>query len=193
MVRLGRWKLLIALLPLSAVPLVTASLSHYASAKQKIEMIESERAPRGSKVTLSDREVNAFIATELNSAVPEGIRKPHLQLGNGKASGSALIHFLKLKQEQGEDPGWLMSKLLDGERPVTVTARLKSAKGVATVEVESVEVSGIQMSGPGLDFLIRNFLLPRYPTAKIGEPFVIGHNIERLEIRPSAVDVIIQP
>ena len=84
-----------------------------------------------------------------------------------------------------------MSKLLDGERPVSVTARIRSANGQATVDVQKVEISGIAIDGGTLDFLIQNFLLAMYPDAVIGKPFEIGHRIDRLNITPAAVGVVI--
>lgn len=81
--------------------------------------------------------------------------------------------------------------MLDGERPVTISARIRSEGGQATVEVQSVEISGITLEGPMLDFLIRNYLLPAYPDAKVGQPFALGHRIERLDVQPSAVGVVI--
>jgi hypothetical protein len=85
-----------------------------------------------------------------------------------------------------------MSKFLDGERPVEVTARIRSGGGRATVDVESVKVSGVTIEGRVLDFLIQNYLLPNYPDAKVGQPFELGHGIDRLDIRPALVDVLIR-
>jgi hypothetical protein len=42
-----------------------------------------------------------------------------------------------------------------------------------------------------LDFLINNYLIAAYPDAKVGQPFDLGHRIERLDVQPSAVGVII--
>lgn len=88
--------------------------------------------------------------------------------------------------------GWLMARLLAGERPVRVKARIRSGGGRATVDLERVEISGLTVSGAALDFLIRNFVLPYYPEAKIGQPFELAHRIERLEVRPSEVRVLIK-
>jgi hypothetical protein len=84
-----------------------------------------------------------------------------------------------------------MSKLLDGERPVSVTARITSAHGEARVDVQRVEVSGIEIDGGTLDFLIHNFLLAMYPDAAIGRPFELGHRIDRIDVQPAAVGVVI--
>jgi hypothetical protein len=84
-----------------------------------------------------------------------------------------------------------MAKLLDGERPVSVTARVHSGGGKATVDVERVEISGMVIDGRMLDFLIQNFLLAMYPTAVVGRPFELGHRIDRLDIQPGGVGVVI--
>jgi len=42
-----------------------------------------------------------------------------------------------------------------------------------------------------LDFLIHSYVMQAYPSAKVGEPFALGHRIERLDVQPSAVGVVI--
>jgi hypothetical protein len=84
-----------------------------------------------------------------------------------------------------------MSKLLDGDRTVSVTAHIHSAGGRATVDIQRVEISGIAVDGRTLDFLIQNILLPLYPDAVVGRPFELGHRIEKVDVGPAAVDVLI--
>ncbi len=102
-----------------------------------------------------------------------------------------MINFAELRRSQGNPPGWLMSRLLDGERPVTVTARIRSAAGQATVDVLSVQISGVTIDGRTLDFLIQHFLLPLYPDAAVGRPFELGERIEKLDVQPQGVTVLI--
>jgi hypothetical protein len=180
-------------LALVAVPLLLYSTrSDYASAEHKLELIESDRLRPGAKVTLSQRELNAYVEQELPKVAPQGVREPKLELGAGTATGSALVDFVKLERARGNPPGWLMRQLLQGEHPVTVTARIVSANGRATVELQRVEVSGIAVEGRMLDYLIHNYLLPYYPDAKVGEPFEMSHRIDRLDIQPARVDVILK-
>jgi hypothetical protein len=159
----------------------------YVSARQKFDQIEAGRLRPGTRVTLSPRELDAYVARE----APAGVRNPRLELQAGVARGVALIDFGKVRRAQGHPPGWLMSKLLDGERPVSVTARIRSANGQATVDVQKVEISGVTIDGRTLDFLIENVLLPTYPDAAVGRPFELGHRIDRLEVQPGAVGVVI--
>lgn len=163
----------------------------YWSARRKIELIRTDRVAPGTYVTLRPAELEAYAEQEIRGVAPEGVRQPRLELGHGGAKGFAYIDFPKLRRALGHPMGWLMSQLLAGERPVRVKARIRSGGGRATVDLERVEISGLAVSGAALDFLIRNFVLPYYPEAKIGRPFELAHRIERLEVRPTEVRVVI--
>ena len=175
----------------ASVSLIFATSAGYQSAKSKFGLIEAERLRPGSRVVLSPGELNAYVQQEVRTAVPEGVRDPRVELGHESATGTAQIDFGKLRRAQGNPPGWLMSKLLDGERPVKVTARIRSGSGRAVVDVQSVEISGMTIDGRLLDYLIHNYLLPRYPDAKIGEPFELGHRMEKIDVQPAQVAVLI--
>jgi len=165
-----------------------AAPDDYLSARQKFDSIESDRLKAGSRVELSVRELDAYAERE----VPEGVRNPRLQLvAPGVATGTAMVDFGKLRRALGYQTGWLMSMLLDGDRPVSVTARIHSAAGHATVDLQRVEISGVAADGRTLDFLIQNIFLPLYPTAVLGRPFELGHRIEKLDVGPAAVAVLI--
>jgi hypothetical protein len=174
-----------------AATLLSGASPEYLSVVRKFSLIEQDRLKPGSRVTLTPQELNAYARQESAEAAPGAVRNPRLDLGAGTATASALIDFGKLRRAEGKSPGWIMSHLLDGERPVTIIARIRSADGTATVDVESVEISGITIEGPMLDFLINNYLIAAYPDAKVGQPFDLGHRIERLDVQPSAVGVII--
>lgn len=183
-----------AVLPLLWVPLcmlLGATPAEYRSAQHKFDLIDSGRLKPGSRVELTTGELNAYVEREI-PMVTGGVRQPHLALLRPEvAEGTALINFAEVRRSQGNPPGWLMSKLLDGERPVSVTARIRSSAGQATVDVLRVEVGGVTIDGRTLDFLIQHFLLPLYPDAAVGRPFELGDHIEKLDVQPSGVGVLI--
>jgi hypothetical protein len=175
---------------LAAASFAFGSAADYVSAKRKFDLIDSGKSRPGTRLELTSAELNAYIEHE----VPPGVHNPRLQvIGPGVTTGTAMIDFGQVRRAQGYAPGWLMSKLLDGERPVSVTARITSAHGHATVDVQRVVVSGVEIDGKTLDFLIHNFLLAMYPDAAVGRPFELGHRIDRLDVQPLAVGVIIGP
>ena len=183
--RIGiRTGLAVGLATLFAIGL--AAYDQYASIQQKFDLISSDRLRVGAHVDLSLPELNAYAARQ----APPGVRNPKLQLlPHGEVTGTAMIDFGKLRRAQGADPGWLMSKLLDGERPVSVTVRITSAGGQARVQVEQVEISSIDIDGKVLDFLVEDVLLPLYPNAMVDKPFRLIHHIDRLDVQPGGVAV----
>jgi hypothetical protein len=174
------------------LPLLGAPSSDYLSCKRKFDLIESERLRPGSRITLTSRELNAYVAAEVAQYGAGGVRNPQLELGDGSASGTALIDFVKLQQAAGKPPGWMMSRLLAGERPVRVTARIQSGSGRAQVDVERVEISGVVIDGKMLDYLVQHYLVPEFPEAKVGQPFELAHRIDHLEVKPEAVGVVVR-
>jgi hypothetical protein len=180
-----RWLLFALILPLFGSP-----GSDYLSARRKFDMIESGAPKAASRITLTQAELNAYVTTETAGYASQGFREPKVQLGNGSAAGAALIDFVKLRKAAGKPPNWMLTKLLAGEREVKVTARITSGGGKATVHPESVEISGFTIDGAALDFLIRNYLLAQFPDAKVGEPFELRHDVDRLEVKPAGVGVI---
>lgn len=180
-----------ALFLLTSVLGVAAVSGDYLSAERKFQSIENGQLRAGSRVHLSAAELNAYVAHQVPT-VTGGVRQPRLRLLTpGLAEGTAFINFAEVGRSQGHPPGWLMSQLLDGEHPVRVTARIQSAAGQATVKLQSVEISGVKIQGETLDFMIKHFLLPLYPNAAVDRPFDLGDRIERLDVQPTGVNVLI--
>jgi hypothetical protein len=164
--------------------------SDFSSAEAKIEQIESDRAPRGARVVFSATELNAYVEHQVPT-VTQGVRQPRLELvGQGVARGSALVDFAKLRTSEGHPPGWLLSKLLEGEHPVSVTGLIRSSGGQAIVDVQQVEISGVSISGSALDFLIQHFVLPLYPDAVVDRPFALAHGVDRVQVEAGRVIVV---
>lgn len=172
-----------------AVSTTASSISEYENAKKKIEMVAEDKAPRGSLVTVTGSELNAWVQTEVPGVAEEGIRDPRVDLMDGRAAGSMLVDMLKLRQSRGIQDGWVMAKLMAGERPLKVTVRIQSWSGKGQVDIEKVELSGVALSGPPLDFLVRHYVQPYLPSVRFGEPFEWAHGIERLDLKPDAVRI----
>jgi len=159
---------------------------------QKLDLIDSGQAKPGSVFRFTPAELNAWVRVKAPAIVADGFRQPRLVLGNGEASASALIDFLKVRHAGGVDTNWLVAKLIQGEKLVTARASIQSAHGKATVHLLRVEIGGLAVTGAPLDFLVQNFFLPFYPDAKIDEPFQLAGNVDRIEVTPAEARVYIR-
>jgi len=159
---------------------------------RKLDLIQNGRAKPGSVFHFSVTELNAWVRMKAPMVVPDGFRQPRLTLGNGEANASALIDFLKVRDAQGLATNWLVAKLIQGEKLVRARASIQSAHGQATVHLLRVEIGGLAVTGPTLDFLVQNFFRPFYPNAKIDEPFDLATSVDHIEITPAEARVYIR-
>jgi hypothetical protein len=181
--------LAVAILVIPAL-LAVGTKSDYLTIKSKFQSIEKRKLSPGTRVVLPARELNAYVQAELPKVAPSGIRNPSVELQAGNvAVGRAMINFLKVRSANAAPPNWLMKKLLDGEHQVVVTTELNSKSGYATVNLKRVDVDGVGIQGAALDFLIRNYLMPNYPDAKIGTPFKLDYRMDRVEVAPGVAYV----
>jgi hypothetical protein len=183
---------LCAVLVLSAtVPALCADPS-FQRAWDKLTLIESGQARPGSLIVFTPAELNAW-ASERLPQMFDGLRDPRFALGTREATFSAQVDFLKMRQGEGADTNAMLGKLLEGERPLKVTARLECAGGgFCTAHLSSVEISGVAVTGAPLDLLVNWFFLPMFPNARINRPFELRDNMERIDIRPDGVRVRIK-
>jgi hypothetical protein len=149
--------------------------------------------PPGSRVPITNAELNSYLASEVPLLIGPGVRNVRVETESGDiVRGFADIDFLKVRQSYGDNPNRLVSELLAGERPVAITVKVASTAGKCRVDLLSVSVSGLVIEGGTLDFLIRNFVLPNFPDVKIGKDFELDFNIDRLEIRPGIAYVVLR-
>jgi hypothetical protein len=176
-------------LALLCAPALLAGDAYVRSALAKLDTIEKGHAKPGSVIVFTLQEINSWAYYMVPGIVPEGIRNQRVTLGTDVGTAYALMDFLKMRHAQGKATNWVMAKMIEGERPVTISIRVKSGGGQCIVDLTRVEVSGVAAKGTVLDFLIKTFFLPLYPSAHIGEKFEIGSNIDRIDIRPAGVRV----
>ena len=160
--------------------------------QHKLDLIQNGHAKPGSVIVFSVAELNVWGRAKAREVAPEGLRDPRLELGAGTATAYALVDFLKLRHAAGIETNWLVSKLIQGEKPLKVIAAIQSAKGRATVHLTRVEIGGLAVSGAPLDFLIQTFFMPLYPDAQIDKPFELSDGVERIEVTPAAARVVIK-
>jgi hypothetical protein len=174
---------------LTAGALLTAALT---GAAAKFHGLAIGAYRPGARVAITMSEFNAYLQTEIPATIGPGVRNARVETDAGNiARGYVDIDFLKVRQAHGETPNWLMSQFLAGERPVAIKVRVTSGGGKCRVDVLSVSVSGVVAEGRTLDFLINNFVIPTFPDVKIGKDFDLDYKIDRLEIRPGVVYVVL--
>jgi hypothetical protein len=188
---MGLWRHFRVLIALAVCCAAAGSVADSQSAFRKLGAIQTGATPRGSRVSFSRAEIDAWLADEAKAKVPQGLTGVRMELSAGRAVGHATIDFLKIRQAASGagDPGWLIRTLFAGERPVTVTARFESTNGRARADVERVEISGVPLEGRALDFVIENYVRPTFPDIKVNQWFPLEYGVEGFTVGPQGVVV----
>src|SRR5579863_3094559 len=91
---------------------------YFDSAEAKLDSIENGKAKHGSVIFFSLQEINSWARYKVPEIVPQGIRNQRVTLGTDSGTAYALMDFLKMRHAEGKATGWLMTRLIEGERPV---------------------------------------------------------------------------
>ncbi len=161
------------------------------SATAKMERIETDRVAPGTIITLTADELLAYANEQAHIIAPGALRETTLTLRPAHAETFTMMNLLRVRQAEGHSDSWLAQQFLDGERPLRIAVRFQSANGRARVDVERVEVAGVPVTGATLDFLLRQFVIPNFPDARIGVWFDLGHHIQRLDVERDLVHVVV--
>src|ERR1041385_2145584 len=73
----------------------------YESAVRKLDAIEQRQVKRGSSITFTPEEINAWARVKIPEVVPEGMRDARAILETGSATGYATVDLLKMRHAKG--------------------------------------------------------------------------------------------
>ncbi len=173
------------------------SLSRSAAASMRDKVAAIERLGRPSpdgrggaqgqrhKTTVTESEVNSFLAYDPTANVPVGIAQPRISiLGDRRLSGTALVD-LDAVRAQHRSTGWLDPlNYLSGRLPVAVAGRLSSGGGIGWFELESATISGVPIPKTLLQELLAFYSrTPANPRGlNLDDPFPLPAAIRQIDI-----------
>jgi hypothetical protein len=155
--------------------------------RTKIDQIyaNAERsAPSPLRTTITEPEVNAYLAYDAKANLPNGVEQPYVAiLGAGRVQGRALVNLDSVKSENCCGM-FNPLRLLSGRVPVSTTGILRSSAGSAVYDLESAEVSGVRVPKSLLQQVLSHYSkTPEDPDGlSLDEPFPLPARIQRIEI-----------
>jgi hypothetical protein len=115
--------------------------------KQKMTAIQGRTSSASRKpvrTTITEREVNAYLAFEVADALPDGVVDPTVTiLGPGRLSGRAVVDLDRVRKERNPTSMLDPFYYLTGRVPVGATGVLRASGGVGQFELQSADVAGL--------------------------------------------------
>jgi hypothetical protein len=115
--------------------------------KQKIAAINrrgTDLARRPTRTTVTERELNAYLAFEAARKFPTGVVDPNVSiLGTDRVTGSAVVDLDRVRQQR--NPTSLMDpvRYLRGRVMVKVTGLVRARDGIGRFEFEEADIAGV--------------------------------------------------
>jgi hypothetical protein len=149
--------------------------------------------PAPARTTVMEDELNSFLVLDAREQLPAGVAEPRVEmLGEGRVAAHATVD-LDAVRRQGGSGGWLdLSSYLHGRLPVSAAGTLRTARGVARLELESAEIYGIRIPKTLLQEVVsyysRSQENPR--GLNLDDPFPLPARIREIEVRKGQAIVL---
>lgn len=145
---------------------------------------QGERA--GARRTLvTQDELNSWFAFQATPVLPTGVTQPEVTIvGQGRLAGQAIVDLdavAKRRSTGGVFDPWA---LLGGRVPVKVTGILHTRDGMARLEIQTAEVSGVPVPPTLLQELVSFYSRsPERPAGvRLDDTFALPANIRQIEV-----------
>jgi hypothetical protein len=164
--------------------------------QQKVSLIvyHGNRSDAGPlRTTITERELNAYLALDARADLPAGVMSPSLVIhGDRRVAGTAVVD-LDAVRAQHKSTGMLdPMNFLTGRLPVAASGLLDAANGMARVQLESASVAGVPVPLAVLREVVAYYTRsPEYPRGvDIDEPFPLPARIKAIDVRRGEAVVV---
>jgi hypothetical protein len=149
--------------------------------------------PERASTTVTESEVNGYLALELGDDLPSGVVSPAVaMLGQGRASGQAVVDLDRVRQGIGATSVLNPLSYLRGRLPVVATGTLASRDGVARLQFESATVSGVRVPKVVLQQIVSYYSRSAtFPSGiSLDDPFTLPAGIREIQVERGRAIVV---
>jgi hypothetical protein len=156
--------------------------------KQKAATI----AQRGSaptrqllNTTVTEREVNAYLAYETAEGLPAGVADPSVSIpGTDRVTARAVVDLDAVRRQRNPTGLFDPMRYLSGRLAVTATGVLRATNGVARFHLESADIAGVPIPKLVLQEIVNHFSRSaEHPSGiNLDEPVALPARIREIHV-----------
>ncbi|PWT82731.1 MAG: hypothetical protein C5B57_08230 [Blastocatellia bacterium] len=190
--------LFVIALALSGPTLGAGTLSRLdaASLKQKVAGIAAfgeSPANRPNRTTLTENEVNAYLAYEAREQLPAGLVDPAVSIiGGGRVTARATVDLDAVRKQRNSRSLLDPMSYATGRLPVTAGGVLKTNSGFGTFELETATLAGVPVPKSLLQEIVAYYSRSPEKPAGIGldDRFALPARIREIQVETGRAIVI---
>ncbi len=178
---LGTLLVLMLALATAGLSVLQADVTHsadYRSLTQKLAYLKlnSTRShPDPKPVVLAEPEVNAYFS-EGGVKLPTGVSNVHLTSRPETIDGHAHVDFEEIMR--GHNKSNPLYDLFSGSHDIHVVAEAAGVNGIASIQVQTVELDNVAVPQWALEFFVQRYITPKYPNVGMTSTFKMPLRIQ---------------
>jgi hypothetical protein len=145
------------------------------------------------KTTVSENEVNSYLAFNAKDKIPQGLTNPEITIiGDGRLAGRVLVDLDEFKRHRNSQGFMDPLSYISGKVPVTANGLLRTREGKGQFLLGSAEILGVPLPKPILQELVTFFSrTPENPEGfDIDAPFNLPAKIRDVVINKGEAVVV---
>jgi len=155
--------------------------------ESKFRVLQTPNARPASSyppVIITENEANAYLQVHGRDFLPAGVHNPGVRMEPEHVTGFAAVNFEEFSRIYSNPNDWgpkVLAAMFKGTQQVIATGKVQSDNGQARVEIESVKVGSMKVPGWLVDFVVQNYLQPRYKF-DLGKPIPLPQHVSQIVI-----------
>jgi hypothetical protein len=116
-------------------------------------------------IIITEYEANSYLKIHGGEFLPAGVHDPGVRFVPEHVTGFADVDFGEFSRIYSNPQDWgpkVLAAMFKGTQRVTAMGKLQSENGQAKVQIESVTVGSMTVPSWLVDFVLENYLQPRY-------------------------------
>jgi hypothetical protein len=130
-----------------------------------LKAVDTPPAKSYPPIVITENEANSYLTVHGGEFLPAGVRDPGVRFLPEHVTGFADVDFGEFSRIYSNPQDWgpkVLAAMFKGTQRVIATGKLQSEDGQAKVQIESVTVGSMTVPSWLVDFVVQNYLQPRY-------------------------------
>jgi len=163
------------------------SLNPAQTLDSKIRILSGSEVETGKPyqpIVITDSEANAYFKDHAGEFLPPGVHDVAVRITPERVFGAAVVDFEEFSRSYNNPNDWgpkVLAAMFKGKQKVSAAGKLETQNGQGKVKIETVNVGTFVVPDWLIDFLMENYLQPRYKM-DLSKPFVLPDHVTRIEL-----------
>ena len=178
----------------------SAGLSPQASQAliSKLQILNGQGAKAANSrrsIVITETEANSYLKYHGKEFLPPGVSDPTIRITPDRVIGAANVNFGEFSSAESNPKDWgpkILAAMFKDTQRFVVASKVQSQDGQAKVQIESVAVGATRIPDWLIEFVLENYLQPRYKF-DLSKPLPLPDHVTRIQLGSGRATFIRSP